>query len=78
MVVSTLQEAIVMIGLIIYYYLEAIANLVIPKPKKDITDQLIVITGGGQGLGKELAIRFAKLNTKIAILDINKVSHFDF
>lgn len=74
MVVSTLQETFVLIGLVLYYLLEAFANLIIPKPKKDVTDQLVVITGAGQGLGKEIAIRFAQSKAKIAILDINEAS----
>ncbi len=35
-------------------------------------NKIIVITGAGSGLGKALAIQFAKLGAKLAISDINK------
>lgn len=64
--------------LVLYYYLEALVNLLIPTPKKDITDKLVLITGAGQGLGQELAIRFARLGTQLALLDINQVCDYQF
>ena len=35
--------------------------------------ELVLITGEGSGLGRELAIRFAKLGANIVVWDINKL-----
>ena len=37
----------------------------------NITDKTIVITGGGQGLGRAIAISLANHGAKIALIDLN-------
>lgn len=39
---------------------------------KDVTGQVVLITGGGGGVGANLAKNFAKLNARVVIWDINK------
>lgn len=45
-----------------YYYL---------LPKKNLKGEHVMITGGGNGIGRELAIQLAKVGTKISIAEIN-------
>ncbi|EAR84681.1 oxidoreductase (short-chain dehydrogenase family) (macronuclear) [Tetrahymena thermophila SB210] len=40
-------------------------------PKKKVTGQHIFITGSGSGIGRQMAIRFAKLGAKVTIADLN-------
>ncbi|KAG5684991.1 hypothetical protein PVAND_014194 [Polypedilum vanderplanki] len=41
------------------------------KIPKDITNKVVLVTGGGNGLGRALSMRFAKEGCKIAIADID-------
>ena len=38
----------------------------------NLTDKVIVITGGGQGLGRAMAISLAKEGAKLALIDMNE------
>eukprot|EP01125_Pyxidicula_operculata_P008488 TRINITY_DN2845_c0_g1_i1.p1 TRINITY_DN2845_c0_g1~~TRINITY_DN2845_c0_g1_i1.p1 ORF type:complete len:308 (+),score=75.09 TRINITY_DN2845_c0_g1_i1:214-1137(+) len=40
--------------------------------KKDIKGQVVLITGGAGGIGKQMALRFAKLKCKIVLWDVNE------
>lgn len=38
---------------------------------QDVSGQVVLITGGGGGVGKEMALNFARLNARVVIWDIN-------
>lgn len=38
----------------------------------NLTDKVIVVTGGGQGLGRQMAVEFAKAGAKLALIDLNE------
>ena len=40
----------------------------------NLTDKVIVITGGGQGLGRSIALNLAKNGAKLALIDLNEES----
>ena len=37
----------------------------------DFTGKIVVVTGGGSGIGRAASLKFAKLNAKVVIVDIN-------
>ncbi|TMW50701.1 hypothetical protein DOY81_004225 [Sarcophaga bullata] len=41
-------------------------------PEKELNNDVALITGGGSGLGRLLAVRLGKMGTKVIIWDINK------
>ncbi|CEF69440.1 Epidermal retinol dehydrogenase 2 [Strongyloides ratti] len=41
-------------------------------PRKDVKSKIVLITGGGNGLGRNLAISFGKLGSKIVLWDVDK------
>ena len=56
-----------------YYVLKAIVLLFIPKCFyfKDISEDIVLVTGGASGIGRLMAIRFAKHGAKVVIWDLN-------
>lgn len=56
-----------------WYLLKAIVLFFIPKCLrfKDVSNDIVLITGGASGLGRLMAIRFAKLGSKVIIWDLN-------
>lgn len=41
-------------------------------PEKDLTGELALITGGGGGLGRLIALRLVRLGCKVVVWDISK------
>lgn len=56
------------------YVLKAILLFFVPKclRYKDVSNDIVLITGGASGLGRLMAIRFAKLGAKVIIWDLNQ------
>lgn len=46
-------------------------TLISGRPEKSITGQLALVTGGGNGLGKAIAIQLAKQGVNVAIADLD-------
>lgn len=41
-------------------------------PEKELNNELCVLTGGGGGLGRLLAMRLVRLGVKVILWDINQ------
>lgn len=57
----------------LWYLLKAIVLFFIPKCLrfKDVSNDIVLITGGASGIGRLMAIKFAKLGAKVVIWDLN-------
>ncbi|KAI5709928.1 hypothetical protein M8J76_003103 [Diaphorina citri] len=49
---------------------EFIYSLISPPPRKEIKDKIVLITGAGSGLGRELALEFVKRGSQVLCADI--------
>lgn len=69
-------DFILMLPLLIVFCIESLVKLFIPKKKKSVAGEIVLITGAGHGIGRLTAYEFAKLKTKLVLWDINKVTAF--
>lgn len=51
---------------------EAFYRTFVPKPRKDVSNSVVVVTGAARGLGREIARIFADLGAKVVLLDIDQ------
>uniref|UniRef100_A0A1I8AB68 Short-chain dehydrogenase/reductase family 16C member 6 n=1 Tax=Steinernema glaseri TaxID=37863 RepID=A0A1I8AB68_9BILA len=78
---ETLGKRIIMTVCFVFRYLYCLVCRDFPRivtmKRKDVSGQVVVITGGAMGIGKGLSLKFAnELHAKVCILDINeKVGH---
>lgn len=59
--------------LAIYFYILEIIKVLSPPKKKDVRNEIVLITGAGHGIGREIALEFGRLGARVVIWDINKV-----
>ena len=64
-----------LVGLVlkcVWAFLELLFNLLTPSRLKSVEGQLILITGAGQGIGRELAMQLSRLGADLVLWDINE------
>lgn len=66
-----LLETLQLIVLTIYYHLEFLIKLFVPERKKDVSGEIVLITGAGCGIGRLMALEFATLDVSLVLWDIN-------
>uniref|UniRef100_G3S8U9 Estradiol 17-beta-dehydrogenase 11 n=1 Tax=Gorilla gorilla gorilla TaxID=9595 RepID=G3S8U9_GORGO len=71
-----LLDVLLLLPLLIVCSLESFVKLFIPKRRKSVTGEIVLITGAGHGIGRLTAYEFAKLKSKLVLWDINKVTVF--
>ncbi|KAF1494735.1 Epidermal retinol dehydrogenase 2, partial [Eudyptula minor novaehollandiae] len=65
-------ETFKLIGLTVYYLLESLVFLVVPRRKKNVSGEIVLITGAASGIGRLLSLKFASLGATVVLWDINQ------
>ncbi|NXC16519.1 RDHE2 dehydrogenase, partial [Corythaeola cristata] len=65
-------ETLQTIGLSVYYSLESLLFLIVPRRKKSVSGEIVLITGAGSGIGRLLSLKFASLGATVVLWDINQ------
>ncbi|XP_064242886.1 epidermal retinol dehydrogenase 2 [Passer domesticus] len=65
-------ETLKVIVLVVYYLLESLVFFVVPGRKKNVSGEIVLITGAGSGIGRLLALKFASLGATVVLWDINQ------
>ncbi|NWH37766.1 RDHE2 dehydrogenase, partial [Chloropsis hardwickii] len=65
-------ETLKFIVLFVYYLLESLVFLVVPGRKKNVSGEIVLITGAASGIGRLLAVKFAHLGATVVLWDINQ------
>ena len=77
-----LIEAVFNILLLFYFIIESFVIRLIPIKyrAKDISGQIVLVTGAGGGIGRLLALGFANLGCRVVCWDVAKqgIALFDF
>lgn len=66
------KELVTFLGKSVIALLETLIFTFIPRPRKNVAGEIVLITGAGRGLGRLLALRFAHLGSVLVLWDINK------
>ncbi|XP_077980740.1 short-chain dehydrogenase/reductase 3-like [Glandiceps talaboti] len=63
-----IPEGILVFIQVVYYVIKSVILWIIPTRLKSLRDEIVLITGGGRGIGRSLAIEFAKQGCKKIVL----------
>ncbi|XP_055311358.1 uncharacterized oxidoreductase YoxD-like [Sitodiplosis mosellana] len=64
-------KTLIVIVLELYYLLLALFHLIFPRWLKDIRGQLAAVTGGSNGIGREICLELARNGCNVACLDLD-------
>ncbi|XP_071410588.1 epidermal retinol dehydrogenase 2-like [Pithys albifrons albifrons] len=65
-------ETLKVLGLSTYYLLESLVFFVVPRRKKNVSGETVLITGAASGFGRLLSLKFARLGATLVLWDINQ------
>uniref|UniRef100_A0A8D0H0N1 Short chain dehydrogenase/reductase family 16C member 5 n=1 Tax=Sphenodon punctatus TaxID=8508 RepID=A0A8D0H0N1_SPHPU len=68
-------ETLRLLVLSIYFMLESLVLLFVPVRKKSVAGEIMLITGAGSGIGRLMALKFARLGATLVLWDINQTGN---
>eukprot|EP00090_Calanus_glacialis_P011519 TRINITY_DN19909_c0_g1_i1.p1 TRINITY_DN19909_c0_g1~~TRINITY_DN19909_c0_g1_i1.p1 ORF type:complete len:306 (-),score=78.86 TRINITY_DN19909_c0_g1_i1:145-1062(-) len=70
-------EVLYALVLTVYHVLERLVKIFVPQKmlEKNISGQVVLVTGGGSGIGRLMCLRYARLGATVVTWDINKLGN---
>ncbi|TKC41283.1 hypothetical protein EI555_012655, partial [Monodon monoceros] len=69
---NSVKKFFVFLGKSVFALLEVMVFAVIPRPQKNVAGEIVLITGSGSGLGRLLALKFARLGSVLVLWDVSQ------
>ncbi|CAK1555674.1 unnamed protein product [Leptosia nina] len=69
------KDTVLFLLLSCYYILESLFWTLVPnalRPMKSLKGDVVLVTGGGGGVGRQLAVKLARIGAKVVVWDINE------
>ncbi|XP_033633663.1 17-beta-hydroxysteroid dehydrogenase 13-like [Asterias rubens] len=70
-----ISEACIVLGTLLFSFVEVFYRLLVPRSRKSIAGSSVLITGAGHGIGKCMALRFAREKAVLVLWDINQANN---
>lgn len=70
-----IAEMLVLLLKFVYYSLECLYRLFVPVEEKSVAGEIVLVTGAGHGIGRQLALRYASLGATVVCWDLNPQSN---
>lgn len=71
-IVLLVVDIVVLVAKFWYAIAEAIVGLFRPPPLEEVRGKVVLITGTGHGMGKQMALQYAQLGATILCWDVNE------
>ena len=70
-------EVLCALPVALYYVVKRFAKMFVPQRlmEKNISGQVVLVTGGGSGIGRLMCVRFARLGATVVTWDINTIGN---
>ncbi|XP_061027318.1 epidermal retinol dehydrogenase 2-like [Eubalaena glacialis] len=69
---NSVKNLFVFLGKSVFALLEVMVFTLIPRPQKSVAGEIVLITGSGSGLGRLLALKFARLGSVLVLWDVSQ------
>lgn len=69
---NSVKTFFVFLGKSVFALLEVMVFAIIPRPQKNVAGEIVLITGSGSGLGRLLAVKFARLGSVLVLWDVSR------